>query len=105
MTNKHLFQIDEYFFGVRIFPGQDLSNVWVGWVRPHFHAYDKIFNAGTSVRKCRYTELDHHGDTSESMEYRNCYMLNAMELLSVVADVTNTKVWMDETGGDMIFAL
>jgi ryanodine receptor 2 len=54
-------QIDEYYFGVRIFPGQDLSNVWVGWVRPQFHAYDKRFNAENSVRKCRYTELDHQG--------------------------------------------
>ncbi|CAK5073642.1 unnamed protein product [Meloidogyne enterolobii] len=85
-------QIDEYYFGVRIFPGQDLSNVWVGWVRPQFHAYDKQFNAENSVRRSRYTELDHQGDTAGSIEYRNCYMLNAAELLSTVADPSNTKV-------------
>ncbi|KAL3078921.1 hypothetical protein niasHS_014703 [Heterodera schachtii] len=85
-------QIDEYYYGVRIFPGQDLSNVWVGWVTPQFHAYDKLFDANASVRKCRYAELDQHGITAESTEYRNCYMLNAVELLNAVADVSNTKV-------------
>lgn len=59
------FQIDEYYYGVRIFPGQDLSNVWVGWVTPQFHAYDKLFDANASVRKCRYAELDQHGITAE----------------------------------------
>uniref|UniRef100_A0A914H250 Ryanodine receptor n=1 Tax=Globodera rostochiensis TaxID=31243 RepID=A0A914H250_GLORO len=85
-------QVDEYYYGIRIFPGQDLSNVWVGWVTPQFHAYDKFFDANASVRKCRYAELDHHGITAESIEYRNCYMLNAVELLNAVADVSNTKV-------------
>lgn len=27
-------QVDEYYYGVRIFPGQDPANVWVGWVTP-----------------------------------------------------------------------
>ena len=29
--------INEYFYGVRIFPGQDLDGTYVGWVRfaPH----------------------------------------------------------------------
>lgn len=26
------------------------------------------------------------------MEYRNCYMLNAMDLLNAVPDIANTKV-------------
>ena len=26
--------INEYFYGVRIFPGQDLDGTYVGWVRP-----------------------------------------------------------------------
>lgn len=57
--------MDEYYYGVRIFPGQDLSNVWVGWVTSQFHVYDKVFDANGSVRKCRYAELDHHGTTTE----------------------------------------
>lgn len=85
----YFYQIDEYYFGVRIFPGQDLSNVWVGWVRPQFHAYDKKFNAENSVRRSRYTELDHQGDTAGSIEYRNCYMLNAVS--ANVFSLLNTK--------------
>ena len=29
--------IDEYYYGVRVFPGQDPNNVYVGWVTPLFH--------------------------------------------------------------------
>jgi ryanodine receptor 2 len=29
-------QIDEYYYGVRIFPGQDPTSVWVGWVSSIF---------------------------------------------------------------------
>ena len=28
--------IDEYYYGVRIFPGQDPNHVYVGWVTPQF---------------------------------------------------------------------
>ena len=28
--------IDEYYYGVRVFPGQDPSNVYIGWVTPQF---------------------------------------------------------------------
>uniref|UniRef100_A0A1I7RX29 MIR domain-containing protein n=1 Tax=Bursaphelenchus xylophilus TaxID=6326 RepID=A0A1I7RX29_BURXY len=85
-------QIDDYYYGVRIFPGQDPANVWVGWVTPQFHSYAQNFNAAEAVRKCRFTEIDHHGIPSDSVEYRNCYMLNAQELLNAVSDGTNTKV-------------
>lgn len=30
--------------------------------------------------------------TAESVEYRNCYVLNAAELLNAVSESTNTKV-------------
>ena len=35
--------IDEYYYGVRIFPGQDPSNVYIGWVTPGFHMYASEF--------------------------------------------------------------
>uniref|UniRef100_A0AC34QR18 Ryanodine receptor n=1 Tax=Panagrolaimus sp. JU765 TaxID=591449 RepID=A0AC34QR18_9BILA len=85
-------KIDEYYYGVRIFPGQDPANVWIGWVTPQFHSYSKHFVESESVRKCRFSDLDHHGITAESTEYKNCYVYNAAELLNYVADAINTKV-------------
>lgn len=54
-------QIDEYYYGVRIFAGQDLSSVWVGWVTSQFHHHSTSFNAAEAVRKIRFNELDHQG--------------------------------------------
>jgi ryanodine receptor 2 len=36
--------IDEYYYGVRIFPGQDPAQVYVGWVSPQFHMYNTEFD-------------------------------------------------------------
>lgn len=36
--------IDEYYYGVRIFPGQDPTNVFVGWVTPGFHMHAESFD-------------------------------------------------------------
>uniref|UniRef100_A0A0M3IA50 B30.2/SPRY domain-containing protein n=1 Tax=Ascaris lumbricoides TaxID=6252 RepID=A0A0M3IA50_ASCLU len=84
--------IDEFYYGVRIFPGQDPASVWVGWVTPkyHFHALD--FNASEAVRRCRFQEMDQYGNSIQSLEYRNCYVMNAAELLQSVPDAANTKV-------------
>ena len=32
--------INEYFYGVRIFPGQDLDGTYVGWVGFHSQLLD-----------------------------------------------------------------
>jgi ryanodine receptor 2 len=36
--------IDEYYYGVRIFPGQDPSQIYIGWVTPQFHMYSSTFD-------------------------------------------------------------
>ena len=36
--------IDEYYYGVRIFPGQDPASVYIGWVTPGFHQYSSSFD-------------------------------------------------------------
>lgn len=36
--------IDEFYYGVRIFPGQDPTQVYVGWVTPQFHMYSSEFD-------------------------------------------------------------
>lgn len=36
--------INEYFYGVRIFPGQDPTHIYVGWVTTQYHLHTKDFN-------------------------------------------------------------
>lgn len=43
--------VDEYFYSVRIFPGQDPSQVYVGWMTPGFHSLEKTFD----TKKTRHT--------------------------------------------------
>ena len=42
--------MNEYFYGVRIFPGQDPSHVFVGWVTTQYHYHSSSFS-NESVRK------------------------------------------------------
>lgn len=50
-------QVDEYYYGLRIFPGQDPAQVWVGWVTPQFHYHGQSF-AANNARKTRFVEYD-----------------------------------------------
>ncbi|CAI5451931.1 unnamed protein product [Caenorhabditis angaria] len=85
-------KVDEFYYGVRIFPGQDPSQVWVGWVTTQYHYYNSNFDGSQGVRKCRFSESDHHGTTVDSVQSQNCYMVNVSELLATTPDVANTKV-------------
>ena len=49
--------INEYFYGVRIFPGQDPTHVYVGWVSTQFHLQDKVFDQ-TKDRKVTIIRVD-----------------------------------------------
>ncbi|KHN75295.1 Ryanodine receptor 44F [Toxocara canis] len=85
-------QIDEFYYGVRIFPGQDPASVWIGWVTPKYHFHSPNFNLSEAVRRCRFQEIDQYGNSMQSLEYRNCYVMNAAALLQAVPDAANTKV-------------
>ncbi|KAK5964813.1 SPRY domain protein, partial [Trichostrongylus colubriformis] len=86
---EHADKVDEYYYGLRIFPGQDPSLVWVGWVTTQYHFYSTSFERNRTERRCVYSDTS--GSNQDTVEYRNCYMMNAAELLSHVPDVTNTK--------------
>ena len=49
--------INEYFYGVRIFPGQDPGHVYVGWVTTQFHLQDKTFDQSKD-RKVLISRVD-----------------------------------------------
>lgn len=44
MDSECIRMINEYFYGVRIFPGQDPGHVYIGWVTTQFHLQDKTFD-------------------------------------------------------------
>lgn len=61
--------IDEYYYGVRIFPGQDPSQVYVGWVTPHFHMFSSTFDM-KKIRNVVVCSLDMDNQIkSRSVQY------------------------------------
>ena len=53
--------MNEYFYGVRIFPGQDPTHVYVGWVTSQYHLHTKDFNL-SKVRKASIVIVDDYVD-------------------------------------------
>ena len=54
----------QYFFSVRVFPGQEPGSVWVGWVTSDFHQYDPSFDLH-KVRTVTVTLGDEQGKVHE----------------------------------------
>uniref|UniRef100_A0A6I8P2E1 Ryanodine receptor 2 n=1 Tax=Ornithorhynchus anatinus TaxID=9258 RepID=A0A6I8P2E1_ORNAN len=76
-----LMQTSTYYYSVRIFPGQEPANVWVGWITSDFHQYDTVFDLDR-VRTVTVTLGDEKGKVHESIKRSNCYMVCAGENLS-----------------------
>lgn len=60
--------INEYYYGVRIFPGQDPTHVYVGWVTTQYHLHSKDFSQD-HVRKSTVTIVDEHNRILERYFY------------------------------------
>nr|XP_040033351.1 ryanodine receptor 2 isoform X4 [Gasterosteus aculeatus aculeatus] len=75
---EFLTQASTHYYSVRIFPGQEPSNVWVGWVTSDFHQYDPGFELH-NVRTVTVTLGDERGKVHESIKHSNCYMVWAGE--------------------------
>ncbi|XP_037829496.1 ryanodine receptor 2 [Kryptolebias marmoratus] len=71
-------QASTYYYSVRIFPGQEPTSVWVGWVTSDFHQYDPSFDL-QRVRTVTVTLGDEKGKVHESIKRSNCYMVWAGE--------------------------
>uniref|UniRef100_A0A8C4NJ27 Ryanodine receptor 2 n=1 Tax=Eptatretus burgeri TaxID=7764 RepID=A0A8C4NJ27_EPTBU len=65
---------NSYYYSMRIFPGQDPNNVWVGWVTPDFHQYGKTVDL-EKVRTVTVTLGDSKGKVHESIKRSNCFMV------------------------------
>uniref|UniRef100_A0A4W3IRR6 Ryanodine receptor 2 n=1 Tax=Callorhinchus milii TaxID=7868 RepID=A0A4W3IRR6_CALMI len=70
-----------YYYSVRIFPGQEPTNVWVGWITSDFHQYDTAYEL-EKVRTVTVTLGDEKGKVHESIKRSNCYMVWAGESTS-----------------------
>ncbi|XP_030630748.1 ryanodine receptor 2 [Chanos chanos] len=86
---EFLMQTATYYYSVRIFPGQEPSSVWVGWVTSDFHQYDPAFEL-SKVRTVTVTLGDEKGKVHESVMRSNCYMVWAGESTSPGQGRNNT---------------
>ncbi|XP_073986803.1 ryanodine receptor isoform X3 [Rhodnius prolixus] len=82
--------INEYYYGVRIYPGQDPTHVYIGWVTTQFHLHSKDFNQNR-VRKSTVTLADEFHRVIESFERQSCYMVRADELYNEVTQDPSGK--------------
>ncbi|KAH9635656.1 hypothetical protein HF086_001447 [Spodoptera exigua] len=80
--------INEYFYGVRIFPGQDPTHVYIGWVTTQYHLHSKDFNQ-SKVTKSSVIITDDYDRIVENVNRQSCYMVRADELYNeVMAEAT-----------------
>uniref|UniRef100_A0A182IRU9 Uncharacterized protein n=1 Tax=Anopheles atroparvus TaxID=41427 RepID=A0A182IRU9_ANOAO len=82
--------INEYFYGVRIFPGQDPTHVYVGWVTTQYHVHSKEFGQNKVRHAAIYVE-DETGKTIEIVNRQSCYMVRADELFNEVTQDSSGK--------------
>ncbi|XP_057319088.1 ryanodine receptor isoform X9 [Microplitis mediator] len=82
--------MNEYFYGVRIFPGQDPTHVYVGWVTSQYHLHTKDFNL-SRVRKSSVVIVDEYERPIEQVDRQSCYMVRADELYNEVTQDASGK--------------
>lgn len=91
MNNLDL--VDEYFYGVRIFPGQDPNHVFCGWVTSNFKYYGKTLGE-EQVRQVSVTIFPFSANDTETepevFHRQDCYMLNAGLLYKDVTENEQT---------------
>ncbi|XP_077528941.1 ryanodine receptor isoform X3 [Haemaphysalis longicornis] len=76
--------VDEYFYGLRVFPGQDPNHVYVGWVTTAYKFYDRTFG-NSKVRKVAFHGLSEDGLVHQVLERQNCYMVCAGQLAAEIS--------------------
>ena len=90
LDNEALELINEYFYGIRILPGQDPNNVYLGFVTTGFHIYSKEFSYDL-IRNATVQKLDSYGGIIESLERQSSYMVRADELYAEVTQDPSAK--------------
>ncbi|UYV64348.1 RYR2 [Cordylochernes scorpioides] len=83
--------LDEYFYGVRIFPGQDPNHVFCGWVTTTYKQHDNSAFENSKVRKVTFVGLSEDGTNKEVLERHDCYLVSAGQLLTEVSQESRTS--------------
>lgn len=82
--------INEYFYGVRIYPGQDPTHVYVGWVTTQYHLHSKEFSRD-KVRRVSVFLEDEYEQPIDRVDRQSCYMVRADELFNEVSQDASGK--------------
>ncbi|XP_063919785.1 ryanodine receptor isoform X1 [Zophobas morio] len=82
--------INEYFYGVRIYPGQDPTHVYIGWVTTQYHLHTKDFNQ-KQVRTSSIIITDEYERIMDCVDRQSCYMVRADELYNQVTQDASGK--------------
>lgn len=72
----------QYYYSVRVLPGQEPFNVWVGWVTSNFHQHDVTFDP-ESVHTVTVTLGDESGKVQERLVYTK----------TVDENTNNSQIW------------
>lgn len=91
IINEH---VHEYYYAIRILPGQNPRSVFIGWVtsrfkplyRPNEHANTTLENL---IRHCTIIETMTDGSIVNSIQRRDAYMFCASDLLENISDKEN----------------
>ena len=87
--------VDEYYYGVRLFPGQDPSKVFVGWTSSRFHLVseklEKPFGIDL-ISQCTLINTTSDGSIVSSLVRKDAYVLSA-------ADLNQSIISNDPEGG------
>lgn len=82
--------INEYFYGVRIYPGQDPTHVYVGWVTTQYNLHSTEFNRDKVQRASVFME-DEFEQSFDRVDRQSCYMVRADELFNEVSQDASGK--------------
>ncbi|CAF4732744.1 unnamed protein product, partial [Rotaria sp. Silwood1] len=91
IINEH---VHEYYYSIRILPGQNPRSVFIGWVTSRFkpinRQYDTSLNKLTKlIRYCTITQTGNDGSIVESIRRQDAYMFCASDLLDNMNDKEN----------------
>lgn len=75
--------INEYFYGVRVFPGQDPTHVYVGWVTTQYNVHSTVFNKD-KVRIGSVVIENDYEQIIDKIDRQSCYVVRADELFNEV---------------------
>ncbi|KAG8184852.1 hypothetical protein JTE90_012099 [Oedothorax gibbosus] len=89
LDSSSLDLIDEYYYGIRIFPGQEPNHVYCGWVTTTYKQFDTSFETGR-IRKVVYQGFEENA-LQDVMDRQDCYMVCAGQLHSDISQGDSSR--------------